>query len=77
MLGALPGDWRALQLRHGLRHFVCVPLCSGEVVVGVLTLAAREGERAHVWGFVWGRVWFCVGRVRCGVLARGPGRSVE
>eukprot|EP00198_Chlamydomonas_reinhardtii_P013521 XP_001702858.1 serine/threonine protein kinase 14 [Chlamydomonas reinhardtii] len=31
------------RLRHGLRHFVCVPLCSGEVVVGVLTLAAREG----------------------------------
>ncbi|GIL44681.1 hypothetical protein Vafri_2211, partial [Volvox africanus] len=43
-LDSLPLDWLRLHERHGLRHFISVPLLSGELVVGVLTLASRQGS---------------------------------
>ncbi|GIM00738.1 hypothetical protein Vretimale_5648 [Volvox reticuliferus] len=43
-LDSLPLDWLRLHERYGLRHFISVPLLSGELVVGVLTLASRQGS---------------------------------
>ncbi|GFR41493.1 hypothetical protein Agub_g2185, partial [Astrephomene gubernaculifera] len=43
-LDTLPPDWQQLYGRHGLRHFIAVPLSSGDIVAGVLTLASRSGD---------------------------------
>lgn len=43
LCGRLPPDWEALSQAHGLRHFVAVPLSCGHSLVGVLTLASRQG----------------------------------